>query len=413
MIEGQFSPKWNDIQKSEPTHNGNAEFYKQHLTGPKWSWSNAARGSIDMQIVRNCVPLVGSFVFFVASAAAQHPSFLSSLHTLSTLTSTVPGNGDVNPYGVAVVPTTTGTLVANNFLVSNFNNSANLQGTGTTIVQVSPTGKLTLFATIDASSLRNICPGGVGLTTALVALRSGFVIVGNLPTQDGTSATAQTGCLVVLNSSGQTVGTISGNGINGPWDMTALDMGTAAVLFVSNVLNGTVAANGSVVSKGSILRIVLSIPLGGTPTPTSFTTIASGFEERTDPAALVIGPTGLGIAPDGTLFVADTLQDRIAAIPDALHAGAGTGAGATVIQGHNLKQPLGLMIAPNGNIITVNAGDGLMVETTPDGTPAGARFVDVSHSKNGAGTLFGLALSSDGRSIYFVDDGNNTANVLQ
>lgn len=366
-----------------------------------------------MHIVRNLIPLVGSLYFLVASAAAEHPSFLSSLHRLSTLNSTVPSNGDVNPYGVAVVPTTTGALVANNFLVSNFNNSANLQGTGTTIVQVSPTGTVTLFATIAAAPLRSVCPGGVGLTTALVPLRSGFVIVGNLPTQDGTSATAQAGCLVVLNSNGQTVGTISGNGINGPWDMTALDMGTAAVLFVSNVLNGTVAANGSVVSQGSILRIVLSIPLGGAPMPMSFTTIASGFEERTDPAALVIGPTGLGLAPDGTLFVADTLEDRIAAIPNAIHAGPGTGAGVTVSKGHNLKQPLGLMIAPNGNIITVNAGDGLMVETAPDGTPAGARFVDVSHSKNGAGTLFGLAISSDGKSIYFVDDGNNTANVLQ
>ena len=40
-----------------------------------------------------------------------------------------------------------------------------------------------------------------------------------------------------------------GSGINGPWDMTALDMGTAVtqgsvlrMVFVSNVLNGTVAA---------------------------------------------------------------------------------------------------------------------------------------------------------------------------
>ena len=77
--------------------------------------------------------------------------------------------------------------------------------------------------------------------------------------------------------------------------MTALDMGTAAALFVANVLNGTVAANGAVVSQGSVLRITLSIPLGGTPTAVSFATIASSFEERTDPAALVIGPTGLGL----------------------------------------------------------------------------------------------------------------------
>ena len=34
-------------------------------------------------------------------------------------------------------------------------------------------------------------------------------------------------------------------------------------------------------------------------------------------AALVIGPTGVGLGPNGTLYVADTLDNRIAAIPDA------------------------------------------------------------------------------------------------
>src|SRR5262249_52805687 len=153
------------------------------------------------------------------------------------------------------------------------------------------------------------CPGGVGLTTALVALRSGFVIVGSLPTSDGMAATAKAGCLIILNSLGHPIATLSGNGINGPWDMTALDSGFGAVLFVTNVLNGTVAANGSVVSHGSVLRIVLLTPRGGTPSVVSTATIASAFQERTDPDALVIGPTGLGLGFDGTLFVADTLQN--------------------------------------------------------------------------------------------------------
>lgn len=347
------------------------------------------------------------------AADGGDPSFLSGLNHLSTVASTVPANGDVNPYGVAIVPTTTGALMANNVLVSNFNNSANLQGTGTTIVQISPSGSVTQFARIDAAALSSACPGGVGLTTALVALRSGFVIVGSLPTADGTAATAQAGCLIILNSSGTPVGVIAGHGINGPWDMTALDMTTAAVLFVTNVLNGTVAANGAVVSQGSILRIVLSIPLNGTPSPVAFQTIASSFPERTDPAALVIGPTGLGLGADGTLFVADTLDSRLAAIPNAVRRTADAGNGMTVAEGGALKQPLGLAIAPNGDLVTVNAANGLMVETTPGGKQAGARFVDVSHSKNGAGTLFGLAVAPNGAGIYFVDDGNNTLNILR
>jgi hypothetical protein len=346
--------------------------------------------------------------------------FMSTLHHVDTIASTVPANGDVNPYGVAVVPVTTGKLVADNILVSNFNNFHNLQGTGTTIVQVSPSGSVKLFSTIDAPSLTPLggCPGGVGLTTALVALKSGFVIVGSLPTADGTAATAQAGCLIVLDRGGNPVATISGGGINGPWDMTALDMGATAILFVSNVLNGTVAANGAVVSQGTILRIKLTIPSGGIPSaePPPFTPIATAFDERTDPNALVIGPTGLGLGADrSTLFVADTLRSRIAVITDAVNRPAtmDAGSGLTVAQGPPLNQPLGLAIAPDGHIVTVNAGNGLMVETTPDGKQAAARNVDISHSKNGAGALFGLAIAFDGKAIYFVDDGNNTLNALR
>lgn len=340
-------------------------------------------------------------------------TFLSQQHTLATVASTVPANGDVNPYGVAVVPVTKGALTAGHILVSNFNNAGNLQGTGTTIVQVAPSGAMSLFAQINAATLPGACPGGVGLTTALVALRSGFVIVGSLPTKDGTAATAQAGCLIVLNSNGQPVATIAGHGINGPWDMTALDFGVGAVLFVSNVLNGTVAANGGVVAQGTVLRILLSIPFGGTPAAVSFTPIATKFGERTDPAALVIGPTGLGLGEEGTLYVADTLNNRIAAIPNAFFRTTDAGNGATVAQGHALNQPLGLAIAPNGDILTVNGGDGLMVETTPEGKQAGSRAVDVSHTGNGAGTLFGLAVAREDGGVYFVDDGNNTLNVLR
>jgi hypothetical protein len=242
-------------------------------------------------------------------------------------------------------------------------------------------------------------------------LRSGWVIVGSLPTSDGTATTAQSGCLIVLDSNGQAVETFSGPGINGPWDMTALDAGTSAVLFVSNVLNGTVAAGGAVVSHGSVLRIRLDTT-ESMPAETSRTVIASAFEERTDPNALVIGPTGLGLGAGGVLYVADTLQNRIAAIPSALSRSTDAGAGTTVAQGGALKQPLGLAIAPNGDIVTVNGGNGHMVEVAPNGAQLSARFVDVSHSKNGAGTLFGLAIAPGGLGIYYVDDGNNTLNLL-
>lgn len=111
---------------------------------------------------------------------------------VAVLGSTVPANGDVNPYGVARVPRSVGNLVEGRFLVSNFNNAANQQGTGTTIVQMQANGSMRLFAQVDPSKIS--CPGGVGLTTALVVLQSGYVIVGSLPTADGTAATARAGC---------------------------------------------------------------------------------------------------------------------------------------------------------------------------------------------------------------------------
>jgi hypothetical protein len=226
---------------------------------------------------------------------------------VQTLASTVPKNGDVNPYGVAVAPVSAGRLVAGDVLVSNFNNHRNLQGTGTTIVEISPaTGNVSLFASLAPNKLPRSCPGGLGLTTALVALRSGFVIVGSLPTKDGSSATMQAGCLIVLDSSGTAVETISAAPINGPWDMTALDAGSTATLFVTNVLNGTVAASPNVVNGGTVVRLGLSLPATGPPAVTSETIIGNGLPERTDPAALVVGPTGLGLS-GGTLYIADSV----------------------------------------------------------------------------------------------------------
>jgi hypothetical protein len=362
---------------------------------------------LSIHLVKILVPLI---LLTLQAGADNDRAFIQNLNNIKTVGSTVPANGDVNPYGIAIVPTTIGELKERSVLVSNFNNSTNLQGTGTTIDEIGPNGDVKTFAKLDAGSLPGPCPGGVGLTTALVALRSGFVIVGSLPTTDGTAATAQAGCLIVLDRNGAAVATLSGNGINGPWDMTALDLGGSAVLFVSNVLNGTVAGKGNVVNGGTVLRIVLATPLIGAPREIARTVIASGFPERTDSAALVIGPTGLSLSGNGGLFVADTLQNRIAGIPDALFRLNDAGTGVTISQGGALNGPLGLAMAPNGDILTVNAGDGNLVDIAPDGRQVAVKPIDVS--QQGGGTLFGLAIAPNNHDVYFVDDGNNTLNLL-
>ncbi len=356
--------------------------------------------------------LVGALVAVPATTAST-TSFVGPFNNVQTIASTVPKNGDVNPYGVANVPATTGRLVAGDTLVSNFNNHRNLQGTGTTIVQVAPNGTMSLFASLAPNKLPGACPGGVGLTTALVALSSGWVVVGSLPTKNGTSAMAQAGCLIVINSSGMPVETISGGPINGPWDMTALDMGASAMLFVTNVLNGTVAASPNTVDNGTVVRIGLSIPANGMPAVTSTVVIGSGFAERTDPNALVVGPTGVGLSGT-TLYVADSASNRIASLADATTRGDAI-AGTAVSSGGALNDPLGLAIAPNGDILTTNGGDGNLVETTPDGQQVAVKMLDnspVPPGPNGNGTLFGLAVSPGGNGVVFVDDGTNTLNLL-
>ena len=343
-----------------------------------------------------------------AAGAADTP-FLSAFHSLKDIGSTVPANGDQNPYGIVAVPQNVGSLVKGDLLISNFNNlgsppSGNLQGTGRTLVQVSPSGALSLFAQIDPASLPGPCPGGVGLTTALAVLDRGYVVVGSLPTSDGSSNTAMPGCLIVLDSTGHVVETISGPLIKGPWDMTVAGGGGDPTLFVTNVLNGDPK---TALSPGTVVRIGLHLADHRPPAVTSEDVIANGFAARTDQAALVIGPTGLALGHGDVLYVADTANSRIAAIPDATHRNTALGGGGlTVASGGFLNGPLGLILAPNGDLLSANANDGGIVESTPTGFQFGF------DTGNGGGSLFGLALAPARNGVYFVNDGDNMLNEL-
>ena len=98
----------------------------------------------------------------VASAGATAgPGFLSSTGAPAQVASTIPTNGDVNPYGVAVVPASEGTLVKGDTLVSNFNDKGNVQGTGTPITQISPSGVATTSSKIGPLSTKT-CPARSG-----------------------------------------------------------------------------------------------------------------------------------------------------------------------------------------------------------------------------------------------------------
>jgi plastocyanin len=341
-------------------------------------------------------------------------AFLAPLKTVSTVASTVPSNGDINPYGIALVPSSVGKLQAGQMLISNFNakESAkeNGQGTGTTIVQISTAGKVSPFATINPKTLPGSCPGGVGLTTALNILPGGYVVVGSLPTTNGKTATAKYGCMIVLNSEGKVVKTIASKNIQGPWDSTAKSEGAKTTLFVSNALNGGAAKGIHTIDNSTVLRIELESGVGQTPKVLGETVIANGIPWIDSAEALVLGPTGLALAGNGTLYVASTDGNKIFAISEAMTRTTPAKQGGTVVtEGGHLKEPLGMVLAPNGDIITTNGGDGNMVETTPAGKQTTVQTAD---TKTGAGSLFGLVVAPGGGGVYFVDDGDNTLKLL-
>jgi hypothetical protein len=349
-------------------------------------------------------------LFQTANADDKHGqggSILLQLPTSSErVVSTVPSNGDQNPYGVAFVPdffARGGLLEPGDILVANFNGGGNLQGTGTTIVRISRTGQQSVF--FQGSP-------GLGLTTALGVLSRGFVLVGNLPTTDGSSNTIQPTSLLVINRHGKLVATLSDPTLlDGPWDLTLVDEGLFAQVFVSSVLSGTVT------------RLDVSMDFDGdTFTVNRKTQIASGYTHRTDPAALVVGPTGLAYDHfRDVLYVASTGDNKIFAIAHPLFTQKDNGTGRVIYQDNtHLHGPLGLVLAPNGNLITAN-GDAvnpgpngtqnLLVEFTPAGQFVSEFQVD---SGNGGGA-FGLAITFgfDGVRFAAVDDDANTLEIWQ
>lgn len=353
-------------------------------------------------------------------ARADSQGLLETIHKHITRTSTVTDNGDLNPYAVVVAPVSSGKVQQGDVLVDNFNNLSNLQGTGTTIVDYSPSSHKTFtFAKLPQDLPQ--CPGGVGLTSAMTMLKSGWVVVGSTPSKDGTTATKGTGCLVVFDSNGNLATVWTGPNINGPWgNMAVVDRGSTAMLFVSMAGFGIQApsvrdpATGFPMSanKQTVLRTDLSIPASGAPTITGQTVIASGLSARADRDVFMIGPTGLALAPDGTtLYVSDAVNNQIIAIPDALTRRDSAGTGRTVTKDGLLQRPLALAMTPEGHLLACNAKNGQLVEIDPtSGKQIYAQWIDTNPAQSppGNGDLFGIAMTPDGKGFYYVEDDVNT-----
>jgi hypothetical protein len=365
--------------------------------------------------------LLGMLLAGVSGAAlADAPKgMLESIHRHVTLTSSVTDNGDLNPYAVVIAPVSAGTIEKDDVLVDNFNNLSNLQGTGTTIIDYRPSTKQTkLFAKLPLKLPE--CPGGVGLTTAMTMLKSGWVIVGSTPSTDGTTATKGDGCLIVLDPNGKMVAAWSGPTINDPWgDMGVIDNGSTATLFISMAGFGLPSpdvldkATGFpvVIHKATVLRLNLQIPDGKPPVLVNQTVIGDGFSARADRDNFLLGPTGLALGPDQTLYVTDGLDNVITAIPNAVTRSDSAGTGKVVTKDGLLSWPLAMVYTPAGHLLVCNGKDGQLVEVDPVlGKQIYSQWIDSDQAQSppGNGDLFGIALTPDGQGFYYVEDDMNT-----
>jgi hypothetical protein len=387
----------------------NQPFEKKGMAAIRRFARTGARGCRSLGLTLGAGTLLGTS----AAMAADPAPFLADIHHHTTVGSMVPSNGDQNPYAIVVAPVSAGTIQKNDVLVTNFNNTGNLQGLGTTIMDYSPTTKkVSVFAQIDRKLPQ--CPGGVGLTTAMAMLKSGWVIVGSAPSTDGTMNTRGTGCLIVLDSQGHVADALTGSMINMPWgNMATVDNGATATLFVSNAGFGVGSPDGTppVIHEATVLRINLAIPAGKPPGVVNETVIGSGFGAQADKSVFLIGPTGLALGPNGTLFVSDAIGNRIVAIPDAASRTDSAGTGTAVTAQGMLQRPLAMTLAPNGDLLVVNGLNGQVVEIEPEtGKQVQAAWVDADKAQSppGNGDLFGIALTPARNGFYYVEDENNT-----
>jgi SMP-30/Gluconolactonase/LRE-like region len=369
------------------------------------------------------VPLLAALLLALATAGTAHADapkgFLETVHRHVTLTTSVTDNGDLNPYAVVVAPVSAGKIQKDDVLVDNFNDITNLQGTGTTIIDYNPATKQTsLFAHLPKKLAQ--CPGGIGLTTAMTMLKTGWVIVGSTPSTDGTTRTKGDGCLLVLDPNGQLVATWSGPTINDPWgNMAVIDRGSSATLFISMAgfdLPGPDVRDSTgypvTIHKATVLRLEITIPDGKPPELVSQTVIANGFSGRADRDNFLFGPTGLALSADNsTLYVTDGMDNQITAVPDAASRSDSAGTGRLVTEGGLLAWPLAMTTTPEGHLLVCNGRNGQVVEVDPAaGKQIYAKWIDSDQAQTppGNGDLFGIAMKPDGKGFYYVEDDVNT-----
>ncbi|MBV9720001.1 MAG: hypothetical protein JOZ77_11830 [Candidatus Eremiobacteraeota bacterium] len=327
-------------------------------------------------------------------------SILKLLTKEGVIGSTVdPKLHQLNPYGLAVAPSTNGLFEKGDLVVCNFNASSNVQGTGYTIVALHPRPRAQPLLVSDSKTL---------LGCAALALG---------PADDIWAAAFKANDNPVISATGQLEANIKGKPFHHPFGQIFAPHGGASgapAFYESNARDG-----------GTVVRINLGSGF-------TYDVIANGFAINRGQPGSILGPSGLAYDnKNDTLYVVDGANntvvafDRVSTIPaggvtvgkDGMtFSGPSASQARLVFAGRPLDAPISSALLYNGNLVIGNTGNpngrNIMVEMTPHGRILATRNVD----RGAAGSIFGMVATGnnveDAR-IYFNDDNHNDLRVLE
>lgn len=352
-------------------------------------------------------------------------SVIAQLSTMTTIGSTVdPANGDTNPYGLAIVPSTVPSTVVNSSLtvdpgdlvVCNFNSSATAgTGMGTTVEDLKPTAgskpvRIAQSASLQGCDALAVNPGGLYIWAAAYTANDNPVV-----TPTGAVTTAPTSSYVWAQPWGQIFGS--------PTPAAGSTTKEPSAFYITDA------------KDGSVVQALVSA------SPITYTKIITGFPVSVSPTYGILAPAGLTYDPSSdTLYVVSSDTNSVLAFSSVSTYVAGgvnitftpgTSSGGyyptttaaafsfsgpdasmakVIYSGSPLNYPVSSALLYNGDLIVGNTGDNNMIEISPSMMMAvGTKMVDTG----APGAIFGIATSGTSvatQKIYFNDD--NTSSVM-
>jgi hypothetical protein len=307
--------------------------------------------------------------------------------------------GEQNPYGLDVAKSNSGPIKTGDLVICNFNNSANVQGTGSTILALHPVEGST--PTLIAQD-----PSLVGCDALALS-----------PNDVSWAAAYGANDNPLVAASGSVLSTLPAGPWRGPFgEAFSPKQGPfgKAAFYVTNA------------GDGSLVRVNI-LSAGGF----SFDVIATGFAINGGAPGSILGPSGLQYdAKNDNLYIVDGADDSLVVLRhvSTIPAGGialqnGTFGGPfhkralRIFSGSPLNGPISSALLPNGHLVLGNTldanGSNIMVEISP-----GRRSVVATKNVDtgAAGALFGMVAtgtSDDDVQLFYNDDNSNSLKVLR